>query len=83
MGNYDWRLSEPNVWKVERMLLDYPHTELATTDARYERLHARYKAYRAAHDDRKPIYYANRDRWTPLPKDRGWPGSSRMQVHVQ
>ena len=22
MGDYDWRLSERNVWKVERMLLD-------------------------------------------------------------
>src|SRR6478752_3290530 len=23
MGHYDWRLSETNIWKVERMLLDY------------------------------------------------------------
>ena len=25
LGDYDWRLSERNVWKVERVLLDYPH----------------------------------------------------------
>ena len=25
LGTYDWRLSEKNVWKVEQMLLDYPH----------------------------------------------------------
>src|SRR6187397_2313274 len=24
MGHYDWRFSEKNGWKVERMLLDYP-----------------------------------------------------------
>ena len=28
MGDYDWRLAETNVWKVERVLLDYPHHEL-------------------------------------------------------
>src|SRR4051812_18095201 len=28
MGTYDWRLSERNVWKVERMLLDTPHKPL-------------------------------------------------------
>ena len=25
LGDYDWRLSERNVWKVERLLLGYPH----------------------------------------------------------
>ena len=25
IGNYDWRLAEGNVWKVERMLLNLPH----------------------------------------------------------
>ena len=28
MGTYDWRLAETNVWKVERMLLDYPHRRI-------------------------------------------------------
>lgn len=73
MGTYDWRLSAKNVWKVEQMLIDYPHQKLGMTDARYRRLHARYEAYRAAHNDRKPVtYYEGRERWTPLPKDRGW-----------
>src|SRR5262245_44241660 len=35
LGNYDWRLAETNVWKVERMLLDYPHRRIATSDIRY------------------------------------------------
>ena len=32
MGTYDWRLAETNVWKVERMLLDYPHRPIASSD---------------------------------------------------
>lgn len=73
MGTYDWRLSAKNVWKVEQMLIDYPHQKLGMTDARYRRLHARYEAYRAAHNDRKPVsYYEGREHWAPIPKDRGW-----------
>src|SRR6478672_5815926 len=30
IGNYDWRLSSGNVWKVERMLLQIPHRRLHT-----------------------------------------------------
>ena len=37
MGDYDWRVSETNVWKVERMLLDYPHKNIHSSDARVER----------------------------------------------
>jgi len=28
LGDYDWRLSETNVWKVERMLLGWPHRRI-------------------------------------------------------
>ena len=73
MGRYDWRLSDRNVWKVEQMLIDFPHRTLGMTDARFKWLHARYKAFRAAHNDRKPVrYYEGRETWTPLPKDKTW-----------
>ena len=73
MGTYDWRFSTKNVWKVEQMLIDFPHRKLGMSDARYRRLHARYEAFRAAHGDRKPVsYYEGRERWAPLPKDRTW-----------
>ena len=73
MGTYDWRCSTKNVWKVEQMLIDFPHAKLGMSDARYRRLHARYAAFRAANRDRKPIsYYEGRDRWMPLPHDRTW-----------
>jgi hypothetical protein len=68
IGNYDWRLSEGNVWKVERMLLQIPHRRLHTSDARIDRLRKRYRQYRARHG-RKPIYYRRMDRWTELPEE--------------
>jgi hypothetical protein len=68
LGNYDWRLSSGNVWKVERMLLELPHRPLRSSDARIDRLRRRYRAYRARHG-RKPIYYARMDRWTELPPE--------------
>jgi phosphatidylserine/phosphatidylglycerophosphate/cardiolipin synthase-like enzyme len=63
LGDYDWRLSERNVWKVERWLIDYPHKRLVMSDRRYRELHARYRRYRARYPDRKPVYYENRHTW--------------------
>ena len=68
MGCYDWRLAKTNVWKVERMLLDYPHRAIRSSDARVDRLRARYRAYRAAHGA-KPTYYEGRGRWSALPTE--------------
>ena len=67
LGDYDWRLAETNVWKVERLLLQTPHRRIRSSDARFRRLRARYRAYRAAHNDQKPIYYRGRERWTEIP----------------
>ena len=67
LGRYDWRLSETNIWKAERALLDAPHTALRSSDARIDRLRRRYVAFRKVHG-RKPLYYANRDTWLPIPK---------------
>jgi hypothetical protein len=70
MGAYDWRLADTNIWKVERMLLDYPHRRIASSDRRVDALRARYRAYRDAYGH-KPIYYKGRDRWTELPAEFG------------
>ena len=69
MGTYDWRLADVNVWKVERMLLDWPHRKIRTSNRRIARWRARYKAFRKQHPDRKPIFYPRRDRWTALPQE--------------
>jgi hypothetical protein len=63
LGGYDWRLSERNIWKVERWLIDYPHRPVGISDRRYRDLHERYKRYKARHPDSKPVYYGNRHTW--------------------
>jgi len=68
MGTYDWRLADRNVWKVERMLLDYPHRDIRSSDERVDRLRARYTRFRARFG-RKPTYYKRRHRWTELPEE--------------
>jgi hypothetical protein len=69
MNGYDWRLADTNIWKVERMLLDYPHRRIKTSDRRFAQLRKWYRAYRAANDGRKPIDYRGTKRWTELPEE--------------
>ncbi len=68
MGTYDWRLADTNVWKVERMLLDYPHRRIDSSDRRVNQLRKWYRAFRNANPGKKPITYRGRETWTPLPK---------------
>lgn len=75
MGGYDWRLSERNVWAVERMLLEYPHRPIRTSDTRTERLRRRYRAFKEEFPDLKPVYYPHRERWSELPPE--WRGVER------
>jgi len=69
LGDYDWRLSEKNVWKVERLLLDYPHRQIRSSNARIDRLRARYRAFRQQFPDRKPMYYSGKEKWSELPPE--------------
>jgi hypothetical protein len=63
LGNYDWRLSEKNVWKVERHLQQMPHFDIESSDARYEKWRLRYMEFRKRYPDRPAAYYSNRDLW--------------------
>jgi len=67
LPRYDWRLSNKHVWKVEQMLIDWPHRKIRSSIRRYRQLLRSYRAYRKAHNDKKPIYYRGQDKWTPLP----------------
>jgi hypothetical protein len=69
LGDYDWRLSEKNVWKVERMLLDTPHHSLRMPEARFRAFRTRYRAFKEKYPDRKPLFYNNRRQWTPIPRE--------------
>jgi hypothetical protein len=69
LGGYDWRLSTGNVWKVEQMLLDWPHRRIRYSHARIEAWRARYRAFHARHGFKPWKYYPRRDRWTGLPAE--------------
>ena len=63
LGNYDWRFSSKNVWRVENYLREIPHRVIVSSDRRYEQLFARYQEYKRKYPDRSPAYYDNRRQW--------------------
>jgi hypothetical protein len=65
LGDYDWRLSPRNVWKVERWLIDYPHRPLPTPARQYREALERYKRFRARFPDPaiRPAYFDGRGKW--------------------
>lgn len=69
LGSYDWRLSTKNVWKVEQVLLDWPHRRIVTSDDRIALMRRRYIAFREKHGYKPWRYYKGRERWTPLPEE--------------
>jgi len=67
LGTYDWRLSERNVWKVERLLQDHPHRPICSSDARINGWRARYAQFATQFPNQKPLFFAGQQRWTELP----------------
>ena len=65
LDGYDWRLSERNVWKVEKWLIDYPHHPLPMPEHRYRRALARYRRFRARFPDPRvrPGYFEGQEKW--------------------
>jgi hypothetical protein len=69
LGDYDWRLSEHNIWKAERVLLEYPHREIHSSDRRIDALRRRYFKFRRENPGKRPVFYSGRDRWSELPRE--------------
>jgi hypothetical protein len=69
MGAYDWRLSDTNVWKVEQVLLDWPHRRLVPSRRKIDVMRERYRRFREAYGYKPWKYYKGRERWTPLPAE--------------
>jgi hypothetical protein len=69
MGNYDWRWTTGNVWKVEQMLIDWPHVKLPSSTRRYHTLKRKYRNFLEANGGRKPLYYRGREKWSRLPAE--------------
>jgi hypothetical protein len=63
LGNYDWRFSPKNVWKVERYLQEIPHREIRSSEKRHQQLLARYREFKRQHPGKAPDYFANRHQW--------------------
>jgi len=65
LGNYDWRFSLRNAWKVERHLQDIPHISISSSDSRYEKWRRRYLEFHKENPGRSPEYFSNRNQWLP------------------
>ncbi|HUK89693.1 MAG TPA: hypothetical protein VLZ81_04770 [Blastocatellia bacterium] len=63
LGNYNWRLSPRNVWKVERYLQQLEHRPIYASEDRYLKWRNRYLDFRTRHPDRPVTYYPNRHLW--------------------
>ncbi len=59
----DWRLSERNVWAVERALNGNRGHRLATADDDFRRWRVRFLRFCDRHPGKKPLDYHGRDRW--------------------
>lgn len=63
LGNYDWRFSPRNVWKLERYLQEIPHHKIESTQVRYQKWLRRYRDFHRLNPERSPDYFPNRHRW--------------------
>ena len=59
----DWRLSERNVWRIEKELIGRPRKTLRTSDARYAALHQRFLDFKKRHPDRPYPYRDRAKQW--------------------
>lgn len=66
---YDWRLRDGNLWKVERLLREWPHIPIRSSDRRIDALRRKYRVFREQHDEKPWRYYKGRDRWTDIPAE--------------
>jgi hypothetical protein len=63
LGNYDWRFSPRNVWKVERHLQEIAHREIRSSEARYRKWFRRFMEHKQRHPDRPLDYFPTRRVW--------------------
>jgi hypothetical protein len=67
LGDYDWRLRDGNLWKVEHLLREWPHIPLKSSDRRIDALRERYRKHRERYGTKPWRYYKGREKWTELP----------------
>jgi hypothetical protein len=63
LARCDWRLSEKNVWAVERALIEFSHRPLKTSDRRYAVILRQFRAFREKHPEAPATFYAGKETW--------------------
>ena len=66
---YNWRLSDGNLWKVEKLLIDWPHRPIKSSDRLFRQRHKRYREFIRKNGYKPWKYFKGRERWTPLPAE--------------
>ena len=66
---YDWRLSDRNLWKVEQLLIDWPHRRIESSDRLFRSRHRRYRDFVRKNGYKPWKYFKGRERWTALPPE--------------
>jgi len=59
----DWRLSERNVWAVERALIEFPHQKVRTSDRRHRAMLRQFRAFKREHPDKPVDFYEDKHLW--------------------
>jgi hypothetical protein len=65
LGDYDWRFSEKNVWRVENYCEEIPHRKIKSSNSRYAYWKKKYLEFKKLYPGENPIYF--KDRWTWQP----------------
>lgn len=66
---YDWRLSDKNLWKVEQLLIDWPHRRIESSDRLFRERHRRYRDFIRKNGYKPWKYFKGQERWTELPPE--------------
>lgn len=59
----DWRLSERNVWAVERALIKFKHQKLRTSDRRYRAMLRQFRAFKRERPEGPVDFYKDKHLW--------------------
>lgn len=59
----DWRLSEQNVWAVEKALIKMPHQPVRTSERRYRAILRQFRAFKQRHPHAPVDFYAGKRNW--------------------
>ena len=69
LGTYDWRLAKFNVWKAERLLQNYSHKSINSSDQKIENLRKRFILFSKNNPGKKPLYFKEKNTWGELPSE--------------